>query len=48
MVDVDRAVDFYSVNNFLKYCIICNCILDDDNWAGSRNVCKSCLAGLEF
>lgn len=30
------------------HCVICGCELNDDNWAGSRNVCKFCLHDLEF
>lgn len=43
-----RAIDSYSVNNFLKFCVICGCGLDSDSCSEGSNICKSCLRNLEF
>ena len=41
-------VDFSSVVNLPKLCVICGCRLDCDNRSETHNVCRSCLHDLEF
>jgi len=40
-------VDFSSNFKKFKFCIICDCRLNDDNRSETRNVCKFCKRGLE-